>query len=166
MLLLLLPGFLLVQILRVSTNPLEKILFLIGLSVSFAMFVPLVMNFTLPVFGVSDPLSVFPLTIAFSAILVALSVLAYRLGAFDFQVRTDDFKRVMNEIKSPAVSGQVSIIVLGIYGAFVVRIDLNSLVSLCAMLSIAVAVIILTVKRTSLNAIIRFHSSNRSRPAI
>jgi uncharacterized membrane protein len=41
----LLPGFLLIQIVRVSANRLEKILYAVGLSVSFVLFVPLMMNF-------------------------------------------------------------------------------------------------------------------------
>ena len=79
-----LPGFLLVQIVRLTKNPLEKAVFLVGLSVSFLMFVPLLMDLAYPPLGISDPISLFPLTTTLSVVLAGLSLVAYRTGAFDF----------------------------------------------------------------------------------
>jgi Predicted membrane protein len=72
-----LPGLLLIQILKLTKNRLEKLLFLIGLSICFLMFVPLAMNFAYPALGISRPISLPPLTITLSLILAALSFVSY-----------------------------------------------------------------------------------------
>jgi len=89
----LLPGFLLIQIVRVSANRLEKILYAVGLSVSFLVFVPLMMNFVYPRIGIAQPISLLPLAATFSLILAILTVVGYKKGAFDFQITAADFTK-------------------------------------------------------------------------
>ena len=127
-----LPGFLLVQIVRLTKNPLEKAVFLVGLSVSFLMFV-------------SDPISLFPLTTTLSVVLAGLSLVAYRTGAFDFEITACDLKTFVDTILSPPVMGAALLLVLGILGGLFMRFYSDSLFSLLLMVSIVAAVVLIVV---------------------
>ena len=115
-LLVFLPGFLLIQIIRVKQPPLEKALLIVGLSVSFLMFVACVMDLVYPTLGIPRPLSSLPLIATFSLILAGLAIVAYRTGALDFQVSTHECRTLIEQIQSPAVLGAGLILVLGILG--------------------------------------------------
>lgn len=140
-----LPGFLLVQIVRLTKNPLEKAVFLVGLSVSFLMFVPLLMDLAYPPLGISDPISLFPLTTTLSVVLAGLSLVAYRTGAFDFEITACDLKTFVDTILSPPVMGAALLLVLGILGGLFMRFYSDSLFSLLLMVSIVAAVVLIVV---------------------
>lgn len=142
-----LPGFVLIQLMRVTKNPLEKTLFLIGLSVSFLMFVPLVMNFAFPVLGIARPISLVPIAFTFSLILAVLSVVAYRSGGFDFRVTLGDLRTLTKRSLSPPVLGAALILVLGILGGLFMRFYLDSLLALLSMLSIAAIAVVIALSR-------------------
>lgn len=142
-----LPGFLLIQILRVNGVSLEKMLFMVGLSISFLVFVPFVMNFMYPALGIARPLSLLPLITTISLVLGGLSLIAYRTGALDLQITTSDFKMLIERIQSSPVLGACLILVLGILGALFVRFYSNSLLSLFSVAIIAAVVIILVTHR-------------------
>jgi uncharacterized membrane protein len=142
-----LPGFVLIQLLGVTKNPLEKTLFLIGLSVSFLMFVPLGMNFAYQALGIARPISLVPLATTFSLILAVLSVFAYLRGAFDFRVPRGDLRRLTERIFSPPVLVAALILVLGILGGLFMRFYLDSLLSLLSMLSIVAIVVVIALSR-------------------
>lgn len=146
-LLMFVPGFLLIQILQLKRNPLEKVLFIIGLSVSFLMFVPLAMNFVCPILGISRPISLFPLATTFSLVLAGLSLLVYKKAAPHFQITALDVDELINRVKSPPALGAALVLVLGILGGLVTWFFLDSLLSLFSMLSIAVVVILLVASR-------------------
>ncbi|MGZ4881906.1 MAG: hypothetical protein ACXV7G_12750, partial [Halobacteriota archaeon] len=144
-LLMILPGFLLTQIARPAGNAAEKLLFLIGLSVSFLMFVPWLMDVMYPQVGIFNPISLLPLLTTFSLILVGLSFVAYRTGALDFQATTCGFEMLADRIKNPSVLGMMLILVLAILGGLLIRLDLNSLFSLLLMAGVAVVVMLLII---------------------
>ncbi|MGZ4848543.1 MAG: DUF2206 domain-containing protein [Halobacteriota archaeon] len=146
-LLMILPGFLLTQIARPAGNAAEKLLFLIGLSVSFLMFVPWLMDVMYPQVGIFNPISLLPLLTTFSLILVGLSFVAYRTGALDFQATTCGFEMLADRIKNPSVLGMMLILVLAILGGLLIRLDLNSLFSLLLMAGVAVVVMFLIISR-------------------
>jgi uncharacterized membrane protein len=141
------PGFLLIQLLQLTKNQLEKALLLIGLSISFLIFVPLVMNFVYPILGISRPISLFPLAATLSLILAGLSIFAYQKGALDFQITESDFRALIDRIRSPLALGALVILLLGILGGLFTRFYLDSILSLLSMLSIAVVVILLVISR-------------------
>jgi len=142
-----LPGFVLIQLLRVTINPLEKMLVLIGLSVSFLIFVPVVMNFVYPVLGIAHPISLIPIATTFSLILGVLSIVAYRRGAFDFRVTLGNLRTLTERILSPPVLVAALILMLGILGGLFMRVYLDSFLSLLSMLSIAAVVIVIALSR-------------------
>ena len=76
-----LPGILTLRILRIhNINTAESVVYSVGISVAFVMFTGVLVNFLLPVFGISKPISILPLIFAFSVILMTLSAVAYLLN--------------------------------------------------------------------------------------
>ncbi len=70
-----LPGFLILKLLKLNLKSIfEELPLSVGLSIAFSMFLGLVVNAVYPLFGVSAPLSVLPLLVTISAVLVALTV--------------------------------------------------------------------------------------------
>jgi len=75
---LLIPGFLLLRIIKLAEQRvLTNVLFSAGLSVAFLMFIGLLMNSLFPIFGVTNPLSSFPVIATVSVATIVLCVLAY-----------------------------------------------------------------------------------------
>lgn len=142
-----LPGFLLIQILKLTRNLVEKLLFLVGLSICFLMFVPLAMNFAYPALGISRPISLLPLTITFSLILAALSFVSYWKVPVGFQITQKDIRASISRIMSPTALGAALILVLGILGALFVWFYSNSFFSLLSWLSIAIFVTLIAISR-------------------
>jgi uncharacterized membrane protein len=140
-----LPGFLLIQIVRLTKDRLEKAVFLVGLSVSFLMFIPLLMDFAYLRLGISDPISLVPLATTLSVILAGLSVVAYRTGALDFEITTRDLKASVDTIRSPPIMGAALLLVLGIFGGLFIRFYSDSIFSLFSMLSIVAAVVLIVI---------------------
>lgn len=144
-----LPGFLIIRILRFGKTSLEKTLFLMGLSVSFLLFVPLLMNFAYPPIGISRPLSLSPLGTTFSVILVGLSLAAYKKGSLDLQINTEGFKELIGKIMAPPVLGAALIVILGILGGLSIMFYRDSIVSLLLELSIALIIVLIITDKIS-----------------
>lgn len=67
----LLPGILLIRLLRISNLNLSlKILFIVGFSISILMFTGFALNFVLPIFNISNPISFMPLFITINLIIL------------------------------------------------------------------------------------------------
>ena len=72
------PGLLILYILKLDRlGPIEKTVCSIGLSVSFSMFVGLLINLVYPFFSYSTPLSTNSLLTSFSVITLILTIIAY-----------------------------------------------------------------------------------------
>jgi uncharacterized membrane protein len=143
-----LPGYLIIQILLFGRTSLEKMLFLVGLSVSFLLFVPLLMNFVYPSLGISRPISLSPLVATFSVILAGLSLAAYEKG-LNLQINTGGLKKLTGKIMAPPVVGAALIVIFGILGGLSVRFYLDSIFSLLLGLSIAIIVVLIITDRVS-----------------
>jgi len=73
------PGFVLLRILRLKKiDIVDTILFSIGLSIAFSMFIGLLINGLYPLLGISRPLTTIPLTITLSALTLALLLVGYK----------------------------------------------------------------------------------------
>ena len=67
------PGILILRILRVHNISIsEGLVYLVGLSVAFIMFLGFFMNMLYPFFGISKPISVYPLIITISVVVLIL----------------------------------------------------------------------------------------------
>jgi len=72
------PGLLLMLIFKIKeTNPWEYLIYVIGLSISFIFFISLLINWILPLIGISKPLSTIPLLISFDIFLLVFCFVAY-----------------------------------------------------------------------------------------
>ena len=72
------PGILLLGVFRINNlNTLETLLYSVGLSLSFLMFIGFLMNSFYPLIGISKPISVIPLTITISVATLVLCIILY-----------------------------------------------------------------------------------------
>ena len=124
-------------------------MFLIGLSVSFLLFVPLLMNFAYPPIGIARPLSLAPLVTTFSVILAGLSLAAYKKGLLDLQIYTTGFKELIGKIAAPPVLGAALIVIIGILGGLSMMFYLDSIFSLLLGLSIVLVVVLIIADKIS-----------------
>lgn len=93
-----LPGFLIIQILKLNgVGHTEKFLLLVGLSVSFLMFAGLLINWVCLFFDYSTPLSTNPMITSFSVILLILALLAYVRNRGATFAKLSDFRLNTNE---------------------------------------------------------------------
>jgi len=77
--LIIVPGLLIFRVLGLrASNVFEAILYCVGLSISFLYILGLCVNFSLPLIGVSEPLSTLPLATALSLCVILLMVLGSR----------------------------------------------------------------------------------------
>lgn len=72
------PGMIILRILRLhNLGNIETILYSVGLSISFECFLGFFINEIYPLFGISNPISIWPLIITFSIVLILLCILCY-----------------------------------------------------------------------------------------
>ena len=112
------PGVLILRLFRLhKLGSIRTILFSVGLSVAFTMFIGVLVNTIYPLIGISRPLSPTPLIITFSIITLALSALSY--------IRDRDFSQPthieLRELLTPPVLFLLLLPFLSILGAFLVR---------------------------------------------
>lgn len=108
------PGYLFLKILKLDeVDHLETVLFSIGLSIAFLMFLGLLVNWIFPAFP-SMPLSTFPLMIAISGLTLILLLLSYRQK--DKEAKTVSFGKV-NLVNVLRIFLLSMIPVVGIVGA-------------------------------------------------
>ena len=133
------PGVLILRILRVhNINPVESLGYAVGLSLAFVMFAGTLLNFILPLAGISLPLSLLPLSITFLLATIMLAVIAY-LRDRDFQPQ--------QAIKLPTISEAlpalflVLLLALTILGALLMYAFQNNLLLIICLILISLAVI-------------------------
>ncbi|UCH51027.1 MAG: DUF2206 domain-containing protein [Chloroflexota bacterium] len=73
------PGILLLRTIKVhNINVIESLLYIVGLSIAFAMAIGVILNFVLPLLGVLHPITVFPVITAVTIALLLLGIVAYK----------------------------------------------------------------------------------------
>jgi uncharacterized membrane protein len=72
------PGILILRILKIhNVGVIESLVYSVGLSLAFIMFGGLLINFTLPLMGISRPLSLIPITGTITVLTLVLMAIAY-----------------------------------------------------------------------------------------
>ena len=72
------PGILILRILKIhNVGIIESLVYSVGLSLTFIMFTGLVANFTLPLIGISKPISLIPVTATLTIFVLVLMAVAY-----------------------------------------------------------------------------------------
>ena len=127
-----LPGFLVLKLLKLDRfDWVETILFSVGLSIAFLMFVGLLVNEFGLLLGVSQPLSVVPLMIILNSLVLMGGVLVY-LKSEDVKIRKSEPIE-----KSPFVLLFLCLPILSIVGAMYVNAYGNNLLLLFMMIAIS-----------------------------
>jgi uncharacterized membrane protein len=76
------PGFLILKVLKFENKKVDVFLFSVGLSIAALMFVGLIMDQVALAFGISEPLSIIPLTATFSGLTLVLFFVTCRRDFF------------------------------------------------------------------------------------
>ena len=119
------PGFVILRIIRLhKLGNIETVLYTVGLSIATLMFTGFLMNTVYPFFGISKPISITPLIITISAVVLMLCVLCY--------VRDKDFSDPsfinIGEVLSPPVLFLCLIPFLAIFGTYLVNFYHNNII--------------------------------------
>lgn len=80
------PGFLILKILKVTPETAtESLLYSVGLSLSFLMFIGGLINFLYPLIGIANPISKVPLAITISSLIILLCLICYLRNKDDLE---------------------------------------------------------------------------------
>jgi len=134
------PGILILKILKLhKLGTIETLLYTVGLSIATLMFVGLFMNTIYPLFGVSGPISLVPLIITISAVVLVLCILSY--------LRDKDFSNPnfidVNDILSTPALFLCLIPFLSIFGAYLVNFHQNNIVLMFLIVIIALIALLI-----------------------
>lgn len=135
----LVPGLLILQILKLNKlNTIETILYSVGVSVAFLMFIGFFMNTLYPPLGIPNPISTSHLMITITIILIILSIISYQ--------RNKDFSTSISinlkDLLSPSVLFLVLLPILAVLGAYLVTFYENNVILLLLIVLIALTVIL------------------------
>lgn len=134
------PGIAILRILKLhKLGNIKTLLYSVGLSIATIMLTTLFMNVFYPLIGISMPISLIPLTVTTSIIIVALCILAYRIDKDFFDLDTIDIR----EIFSPPTLFLSLFPVLAIFGAYIMNFYHNNIVQLLLLFLIALTMILI-----------------------
>ena len=134
------PGIIILRILKLhKLGNIETLLYTVGLSIATLMFTGLFMNTVYPLFGISGPISLVPLIITISAIVLVLCVLCYMR---DKDFSNPSFIDIKNVLSSPALF-LCLIPFLSIFGTYLVNFHHNNILLMFLIVIIALIVILI-----------------------
>ena len=131
------PGFLITKLLRLDKlDRLETVLFSLGFSIAFLMLAGLFINELLPLFGISNSLSLIPLMIMLNSLILIVGVLAYSKG--------ENIKLFASEtfVLSPLSLLLMVFPILSVVGAIWVNAYDNNLILLTMIIAIAFLLVV------------------------
>ena len=134
------PGIIILRIFRLyRLSSLETLLYSVGLSLAFSMFLGFFMNMLYPVIGFERPISTLPLIITWTVVLGLLCFIAYKRDkGFSVSSRFD-----AGELLSPPVLFLILLPLLAVIGTQVVNYYANNVLLLILIALIAVAALIM-----------------------
>ncbi|PXF61273.1 MAG: hypothetical protein C4B59_04795 [Candidatus Methanogaster sp.] len=134
------PGILILRILKLhKLGNIETLLYTVGLSVASVMFIGLFMNVVYPFFGISRPISITPLIITISILVLILCIISY--------VRDKDYSNPsfidVGEILSPPVLFLCLIPFLAIFGTYLVNFHHNNIILMLLIVILALIAVLI-----------------------
>jgi uncharacterized membrane protein len=134
------PGILILRIIRLhKLGNIETLLYTVGLSIATLMFTGLFMNTVYPFFGISGPISITPLILTISILVLILCILSY--------VRDKDYSNPsfidVGEILAPSVLFLCLIPFLAIFGMYLVNFHHDNILLIFLIAIIALIVILI-----------------------
>lgn len=128
------PGIVILRIMRLhNLSTTETLIYSVGLSVAFSMFIGFLINTTSSVIGISKPISILPLIITMGSAVLILSVLSYvRDRGFSSPSFID-----VKELISPPALFLLLLVLIAILGAFLVTFYASNYLLLLLVILIA-----------------------------
>lgn len=135
------PGILILRILKLhKLGNIETVVYTVGLSLATLMFTGFLINRSYPLFGISKPLSLVPLTSTISFVVIALCVICY--------VRDKDFSDFsyidLKDMLSPPFLFLCLIPFLSIFGTYLVNFYHNNIILMFLMVIIVMIVVLIS----------------------
>ncbi|MFC1917789.1 DUF2206 domain-containing protein [Chloroflexota bacterium] len=142
--LLFIPGAITLRILRIHTlNGIESLLFSVGISIAILMGSGAVINYFLPLFGLSEPLSLMPLAITSSIIVLCLVAISYFRDREYASPTFVDIKGVF----SPSVLFLCTVPFLSIFGTYMVNVHHSNILLMVLIAVVAIVAIVIGFTR-------------------
>ena len=134
------PGIIILRVLKLhKLGDIETLLYTVGLSIATLMFTGLLMNAVYPLFGISGPISITPLIVTISAVVLILCILCY--------VRDKDFSDPrfidVKDVLSPPALFLYLIPFLAIFGTYLVNFHQNNILLMIMIVVIASIVLLI-----------------------
>ena len=127
------PGYLILKILKINLKRvLDKILLSIGLSISFLMFIGLIINELYPLFGITTPLSLFSLYGTIAIIQIILLLINFKSDYPDNNYSLPTVNEILQTLPL------ITIPVLAVFGALLK----NSLILYMLIVTIAITILV------------------------
>ena len=134
------PGILILRIIRLhKISNIETLLYTVGLSLATLMFTGFFMNMIYPSFGISGPISLVPLVITLSAVVLVLCVLCY---ARDKDFADPSFIDV-EEVLSPPVLFLGLIPFMAVLGTYLVNFHHNNILLMLMITVVALVALLI-----------------------
>ena len=134
------PGIIILRILKLhNLGNIETLLYTVGLSIATLMFIGLFMNTVYPLFGISGPISITPLIITISVVVLVMCVLSY--------IRDKDFADPSfidtGRILSPPALFLYVIPFLSIFGTYLVNFHHSNILLMFLIVILALIVLLI-----------------------
>ena len=134
------PGILLLRILKLhELGNIETLLYTVGLSIATLMFTGLFMNSIYPIFGISKPISITPLIITISVVVLVLCVLCYIRNK---NLSNPSFIDIKNVLSKPVLF-LCLIPFLAVFGTYLVNFYHNNIFLMFLIVIIALIVLLI-----------------------
>ena len=134
------PGILILRIIRLhKLGNIETLLYSVGLSITTLMFTGVFMNTVYPTFGISGPITVTPLIITISVVVLLLCVLSY--------IRDKDFSNPsfidVGNVLSPPALFLCLIPFLSVFGTYLVNFHHNNILLMFLIVILAIIAVLI-----------------------
>jgi uncharacterized membrane protein len=134
------PGIIILRILKLhKLGNIETLMYTVGLSIATLMFTGLLMNTLYPLFGISGPISLVPLIITISVVVLVLCIISY--------VRDKDFSDPsyidVSEVLSPPALFLCGIPFLAVFGTYLVNFHQNNIILMFLIVLIALIAVLI-----------------------
>jgi uncharacterized membrane protein len=134
------PGIVILRILKLhKLGNIETLLYIVGLSIATLMFTGFFMNTIYPFFGISRPISIIPLIITISMVVLGLCYISYKRDK-DF---SDPNFIEIKEILSPPLLFLCLIPFLSIFGTYMVNFHQNNIILMFLIIILAMVVVLI-----------------------
>lgn len=142
------PGLLILRILKLHRlGSIETLLYSVGLSIAFVMFLGFLINLFYPLIGISKPISTLPVLVTITFVVFILCIVAYIRDSPESDSRSQDSPTQWPELLSPPALFLLLLPILAVLGAHLVYLHQGNTVLLILLSLIALTVILIAFNK-------------------